>query len=82
MDAVIPLLLMFGVVYFLIIRPQQQEKATHDELISSLTKGNQVVLASGIHGRVVSVDDETMKLEVSDKTRITVEKAAVARRVE
>lgn len=78
----VPILLIFGVMYFLIIRPQVREKQDHEKLLGSLAKGDRVVTASGIHGTISVVEGDTVLLEVSEKTRITVEKSSVARRVD
>lgn len=71
---------IFGVFFVLVILPQMREKREHDELVASLAKGDRVVTASGVHGTVVTVDAETIDLEVAAGTQITVEKATVARR--
>ena len=77
-----PLFMIVSIFYFLIIRPQQQEKAKHETMLDSLVKGNKVVTAAGIHGRIIEVAESTVVLEIGDKTRITIDKAAVARRVD
>lgn len=78
----IPILAIFALMYFLIIRPQNQERAAHEALIASLAKDDKVVTASGIYGTVVSVDNDDIVLEIADKTRILLEKKFVARRLE
>ena len=77
---VLPIILIFGVMYFLIIRPQIQERQAHEKLLEALQRDDQVVTASGIHGKVVTVNDGTVVLEIADKTRITIDKKSVARR--
>lgn len=78
----IPLIAIFALMYFLIIRPQNQERAAHEALVASLAKDDRVVTQSGVHGTVISVADETIALEIADKTRITLDKKFVARRLE
>lgn len=78
-DIVFPLLLG-AVAWFFLLRPQQQERAAHEELLKTLSKDDRVVTASGVHGRVVEVGADTVVLEVGDKTRITFDKTAVARK--
>ena len=73
------MVLLFGVVYFLILRPQSQEKAAHEDLLKKLAKDDHVVTSSGLHGKVVEVSDEWVVLEAG-KARITFDKQAVARR--
>ena len=80
-EQLIPIALIFGVMYFLIIRPQVNEKREHEKLITSLARGDRVVTASGVHGVIANVADDTILLEVSEKTRIVVDKGTVARRV-
>lgn len=76
----LPVLLIFGVMYFMLVRPQIREKQEHDKLVASLSKDDKVVTASGLHGSVVSVADDTVVLEVAEKTRIVVDKTSIARR--
>lgn len=76
----LPVVLIFGVMYFLLVRPQIREKQEHDKLVASLAKDDQVVTGSGLHGTVVSVSDDTVVLEVAEKTRIVVDKTSITRR--
>ncbi len=78
----IPFVLIAGVFYVLIIRPQMQERQAHEDLLKSLAKDDRVVMASGLHGRIVRVDETTVLLEVADKTRVTFDKAAVQHRAD
>lgn len=73
-----PLLIaIVAIFYFLIIRPQNQERKRHETLLSGLKKDDEVVTASGIFGRVARVEDARIELEVAPKIRIWVEKASV-----
>jgi len=78
----IPIVLIFGLMWLLIIRPQNQERAAHEALIASLAKDDRVVTQGGIFGKIVSVATETVVMEIADKTRVTLEKKFVARRIE
>jgi preprotein translocase subunit YajC len=80
MEQLIPLLLMIGLIYFLLIRPQQQEQAAHQTLMQSLAKDDRVVTQGGLWGKVVRVEETTVTLDLGDKVRIKVDKDAVARR--
>lgn len=73
------IIIIFGIFYFLLIRPQQKEQKKHQALLGSLVKGQRVVTGSGMHGRVYEVRDAEVVLEVADKTRITVDKVAIKR---
>ncbi len=68
---------MFAIMYFLLIRPQQKQQKRHLALISSLKKGDEVVLSSGIVGRIFAVEDRFVTLEIGDKTKMKVLKQAV-----
>jgi len=76
--AFIPLILMFGIFYFLLIRPQQKKAKQHQEMINALKKGDKVITSGGIHGRITAVNDTTITLEIADKVRIKVARGNVA----
>ncbi len=74
----IPLVLMFGIFYFLLIRPQQKKQKEHQEMIRTLKKGDRVVTSGGISGRITGLDDSKITLEISDKVRVKVLRGNVA----
>lgn len=76
----IPFVLIAAVIYFLILKPQIDERRQHEALISSLAKDDRVVTSSGIHGKVVEVGGDTVLLEIAERTRVTFDKNAVLRR--
>ena len=69
--SLLPLVLIFAVFYFLMIRPQQTKMKQHREMIESLKKGDQIVTAGGIVGKVVRVDadDSTLMVEIAPNFR-------------
>jgi len=71
---------MFAVLYFVMIRPQQKQQKKHQELLGALKKGDEVVLSSGIIGKINSVEDRFVYLEIGDKTKVKVLKQAVSAR--
>ncbi|CUT04752.1 preprotein translocase subunit YajC [Candidatus Chrysopegis kryptomonas] len=77
-STIIMFVAIFLIFYFLIIRPQQKRAREHQKLIESLKKGDKVITSSGIHGKVVGLDDRTILLEVDDGVKIKFEKAAIA----
>jgi preprotein translocase subunit YajC len=77
----IPLVLIFVAFYFFAIRPQQKRAKAQRELVGSIGVGDRIVTLGGIHGRVESLDDDTIRLEVAPGTTITVVRSAVGRRV-
>lgn len=74
------ILIMFGIFWLLVWRPQEQERKAHEALLASLAKDDRVVLRSGLYGTVVGVRDTTLELEIAKNTRVVVDKQAVARR--
>ena len=73
------IMMMIAVFYFVLIRPQQKERKAHESFVASLQKGQRVVTRSGLHGRVDTVDENTVVLEIADKVRVTVDKMSVSR---
>ncbi|MFC5460422.1 preprotein translocase subunit YajC [Massilia niabensis] len=72
-----PLIIMFVVMYFLMIRPQQKRQKEMKAMMEALAKGDEVVTAGGILGRVVQVKDAYVTIEVATGTEMVVQKNAV-----
>ncbi|GAB4335748.1 MAG: hypothetical protein Kow0099_08340 [Candidatus Abyssubacteria bacterium] len=75
----IPLILMFVIFYFLLIRPQQKKQKQHQEMLSRLQRGDKVITTGGLYGTVVKVTDEDVVLEVADKVNLRFTLGAVAK---
>ena len=73
-----PIFLIFAIFYFLLIRPQQKQQKKHREMISRLSKNDEVVTNGGIHGTVVNLDEETVTLRVDDNTRIKFQRNTIS----
>lgn len=73
-----PLVAMIAIFYFLLIRPQRKQQQQHQNLLSSLKKGDEVVLSTGLFGKVHSVEEQTLLLEIAPETRVKVLKRAVS----
>ncbi|NOY27542.1 MAG: preprotein translocase subunit YajC [Oligoflexia bacterium] len=74
----LPLLVaIVAIFYFLVIRPQNQERKTHQKLVESLKKDDDIITQSGIFGRVVRVGGARVELEIAPKVRIWVEASSV-----
>lgn len=69
---------MFGIVYVLMIRPQRKQQAEHQALLGALKKGDEVVLSSGIIGKIFSVEDKIVSVDIGGGTRVRVLKNAVS----
>ena len=71
-ESLIPLLLIFAIMYFLLIRPQQKKLKEHQEMVSSLRRGDQVITQGGIVGKVTKVKDDSNEIEVEIASGVTV----------
>jgi len=78
MAAFIPIILMFVIFYFLLIRPQQKKAKTHQEMINNLKKGDRVITSGGIYGLITSLDETTATIEIADKVRVKVTRSSIA----
>ena len=74
----LPLILIFVVFYFLLIRPQQKQKKDHAEMVKNLAKNDEVITSGGIHGTIVNVKETSVVLRVDDNAKMEVEKYAIA----
>jgi len=73
------MLVIFGLIfYFMIWRPQSKRAKDHKNMVSTLEKGNEVVISGGLAGKVTKVADDFIVLEISDGVEVKVQKAAVA----
>jgi preprotein translocase subunit YajC len=78
----IPLLLMFAVMYFVILRPERKRQKAAAELRSNLKKGDKVLLASGMFGTVAAIGDDSVVVEIADKVRVQFQKSSITQVVE
>ena len=79
MQSIIMLVLMFGIMYFLLIRPENKRKKKAQEMRDSIKKGDTITTIGGIIGRVVHVDKDTLVIETSaDRVRMEITKWAIS----
>ena len=74
----LPMIAIFVVFYFLLIRPQQKKKKEARAMLDALEKGNEVVTAGGILGRIVKIDDQYVTVEVAPNTQMVVQRGAIS----
>lgn len=74
----VPLLLMFVIFYFILIRPQQKQVKKHKEFIQNLKKGDRVVTSGGLHGSITGLTDNVVTLEIADNVRVKITRSAVS----
>ena len=73
----LPIILMFGVLYFLMIRPQMKKAKEHKALIAAIAKGDEVVTGGGLVGKVVKIGENYVTLEIAEGTEVVVQKPAI-----
>lgn len=79
---IVLLIVMMGVFYFILIRPQQRKVKEHQALVSALEVGDDVVTSGGIYGQVTAIDGEVLKLEVAEGVELLLSREAIAELVE
>ena len=81
MEPLLALFLTFALMWVLLIRPQQRRMRQHQEIVSSLRPGDEIITAGGVYGTIQAIDDESMTLEVAPDVVIRVLRAAVSQRL-
>jgi len=76
--AFVPLILMFAIFYFLLIRPQQKKAKMHKQMLSSVKKGDKVVSSGGLHGVITGIADDVVTMEIAPKIRVKVSRGSIA----
>lgn len=77
-SGIVPILLMFAIFYFLLIRPQQKKAKEHRELLAAIKKGDKVVSNGGLHGVVTGITDDIVTIEIAPKVRVKVSRGSIA----
>jgi preprotein translocase subunit YajC len=78
----LPLIILFAIFYFLIIRPQQKHQKAHREMLDSLKKGDKIVTTGGLMAEVVKVEEDFIKIKLNDDTIVRLERSFVSRKEE
>lgn len=74
----LPMLLMFGIFYFLLIRPTRTRQKEMQAMLEALKPGDRIVTSSGIHGTVVALQDEIVQVRIADNVKVDFSKSAIA----
>ncbi len=72
-----PLLAMFAIFYFLLIRPQQKKQKERDSMLDSLKEGNNVLTTGGLYGKIKKIKDDVITLQIADNVRVKISKDSV-----
>ncbi len=76
--AFLPLILMFAIFYFLLIRPQQKKAKQHKQLLAAIKKGDRVVTGGGLHGVVTGLTDDVVTVEIAPKVRVKIARGSIS----
>jgi preprotein translocase subunit YajC len=78
LGAFLPLIIIFAIFYFLLIRPQQRKAKQHKQVLASLQRGDRVVSSGGLHGVITGLTEDTVTMEISPKVRVKVSRGSIA----
>ena len=78
LGAFLPLIIIFAIFYFLLIRPQQKKSKQHKQLLAELKKGDKVVSSGGLHGIITGLADDVVTVEISPKVRVKITRGSIA----
>ena len=73
----LPMILLFVVFYFLLIRPQQKRQKEHKNMVADLAKGDEIVTMGGILGKITAIDENFISVEVAQGTELKVQRVAI-----
>ena len=74
----VPLVLIFVIFYFMLIRPQKTKEKEHHKMLNNLSKNDEVVTSGGIHGTIVNVKDKTVVLRIDENVKLEIDKNCIA----
>ena len=74
----LPLVLIFAVFYFFLIRPQMKQAREHKQMVEALAKGDEIVTSGGLLGRITRIGDNFLTVEIAPETEVKIQKHAVS----
>jgi preprotein translocase subunit YajC len=78
----LPLIILFAIFYFLIIRPQQQQQKAHKAMLEGLEKGDKIITSGGLIAVIVKPEEDFIKIKLNDDTIVKLDRAFIAKKVE
>ncbi len=78
----LPIILLFAIFYFLIIRPQQKAQKEHKAMLESLKKGDKIVTNGGLIAEIVKPEEDFIKIKLNDETVVKLDRNSVARKID
>ena len=82
LSSMLPLIFLFGIFYFLIIRPQQKQAKEHKEMLESLKKGDKIITTGGLIAEVVKPEEDFIKVKLNDDVIVKLSREYVAKKLE
>jgi preprotein translocase subunit YajC len=76
--SVMPIVLMFVILYFLLIRPQQKKAREHETMVRNLKRNDEIVTTGGLYGRIQGLADAVLTVEIAPNVRVRIDRAQVA----
>ncbi|MCG8515062.1 MAG: preprotein translocase subunit YajC [Halanaerobiales bacterium] len=77
--SVLPFVVLFGVFWFFLIRPQQRQQKAHKEMLGNLKAGDQIITIGGIKGKIIKIKEDSIRLRVSANVDIDMVKSSIGR---
>ena len=77
LQMVVPLAMVFAIFYFIVIVPNKRQQKKVQEFLDNLKVNDRIITTSGIHGQITRLGDQTVQVQIADKVRIEVSKAAI-----
>jgi len=77
LQSLLPMVALFVIFYFLLIRPQQKRQKEHKNMIADLAKGDEVVTMGGVLGKIISIDDNFISIEISKGVEVRVQRQSI-----
>ncbi len=82
LTSLLPLIVLFAIFYFLVIMPQQRQQKAHRLMLDNLKKGDKIITNGGLMGQIVSVEDNFIKVELSDKVIVKIVREYIAKKID
>ncbi|BCX79385.1 preprotein translocase subunit YajC [Campylobacter sp. 19-13652] len=82
LTSILPLVVLFAIFYFLVIRPQQKQQKAHAKMLSELTKGDKIVTNGGLYAEVIKAEEDFIKAKLNDDVIVRIDRNFVARKIE
>ena len=73
-----PLIIIFAIFYFLLIRPQRKKQQKHQEMLANLKRGDKIITTGGIYGTIEGLSDTTLQVKIANQVKVKISRSAVA----